>query len=307
MARFDYSALSAAGDLVAGELDGPDAAAVIATIARTGAAADRCRRAPAGRAGAGGTCRGGGRARSAAPTWRCSAQQLARLLRAGLPLDRALDILATLAAAGRWPRDPRHCSSACATAPAWPRRWRRPTAAFPAVLRHHGPRRRGGRRAARRCSPAPPASSPIRGGAAEARLGADLSRRPDGGCRGLGRPGARPSCCRNSSRCSATPAPHLPASTRMVMLLGDGLRDHCRLLLSASALAALRAARRAPAPRASRRCATGWLLAVPLLRTAWSPSCEIGRFSRTLAVLLANGVPARRARCRSAAARSATG
>jgi general secretion pathway protein F len=96
MARFEYRALSAAGDLVSGELDGPDAASIIERLHErallpihaaekhlgTGAFGVRLRtsRSLPGRDLA------------------LFSQQLARLLKANLPLDRALEILTSLAA-----------------------------------------------------------------------------------------------------------------------------------------------------------------------------------------------------------------
>ena len=100
MKRFAYSALSEAGDVVSGELDGPDAETVIAglharallpihaTERRGEAASFRVASLLAWR-------------RTEAPMpgrdLALFSQQLSRLLKAGLPLDRALEILATIA------------------------------------------------------------------------------------------------------------------------------------------------------------------------------------------------------------------
>src|SRR5215472_16722264 len=101
MPRFHYRALTGAGELVAGEVDGPDSAAVIASLAdqallpidaveRQAASANNSFRLPA-------------RHSRAIPLRELAlfSQQLARLLRAGLPLDRALEILAGLATGRR--------------------------------------------------------------------------------------------------------------------------------------------------------------------------------------------------------------
>jgi len=95
MARFQYQALSASGDVVAGEIDGPDLESV---IARLNDQALLPIRATEKREGAGFTLdlsfggRGGFR-RGDLPLF---VQQLTRLLKASLPLDRALEILTTL-------------------------------------------------------------------------------------------------------------------------------------------------------------------------------------------------------------------
>jgi general secretion pathway protein F len=99
MPRFQFSALSEAGEVVSGELDGPDAATVIArlhdrallpihaTERRSDAQPSTLARLLAWRL----------EARLSTRDLALFSQQLARLLKAGLPLDRALDILATIA------------------------------------------------------------------------------------------------------------------------------------------------------------------------------------------------------------------
>lgn len=94
--RFEYSALSAAGDLVKGELDGASAAAVIERLHEQALlpihAAEKKPRAA-------GVLSFQLRKPRRLPGRDLAlfSQQLARLLKAGLPLDRALDILTSLA------------------------------------------------------------------------------------------------------------------------------------------------------------------------------------------------------------------
>jgi general secretion pathway protein F len=95
MPRFQFSALSEAGEIVSGEVDSPDAATVIAQLHDRALLPIHA------------TERRGDAAPSRRFAWRESklsghelalfSQQLGRLLKAGLPLDRALDILAGIA------------------------------------------------------------------------------------------------------------------------------------------------------------------------------------------------------------------
>ena len=217
--------------------------------------------------------------------------QLSRLLRAGLPLDRALDILGTLAA-GR----PLGGRSAARSARSRRRRAGRgdgrPRQPVSRRLRHHDPRRRGGgalQPVLARAAGFLARSEAIRQKLASALIYPAVLMAAATGSVALVLTVVLPQfepLFRNAGAA-------LPASTRMVMLLGDGLRDHFRALLISLGVAALllqRALRR-PAVAVLR---DRLLLAVPLLRTLVAKS-EIGRFSRTLAVLLANGVSAPRA------------
>src|SRR5215204_985778 len=95
MARFQYQALSASGEVVAGEIDGPD---VNTVIARLNEQALLPIRATEKRESAGFELdlsfgRRGGFRQGDLPLF---VQQLTRLLKASLPLDRALEILTTL-------------------------------------------------------------------------------------------------------------------------------------------------------------------------------------------------------------------
>jgi general secretion pathway protein F len=95
MARFQYQALSASGDVVAGEIDGPD---VNTVIARLNEQALLPIRASEKRESAGlnldlSLGRRNAFRQGDLPLF---VQQLTRLLKASLPLDRALDILTTL-------------------------------------------------------------------------------------------------------------------------------------------------------------------------------------------------------------------
>jgi general secretion pathway protein F len=100
MPRFQYSALSEAGEIVSGELDGPDAGMVIAQLHARALLPIHAIERPADAAPSGLARLLRWRRAEARLTGQDLAlfsQQLARLLKAGLPLDRALDILATIA------------------------------------------------------------------------------------------------------------------------------------------------------------------------------------------------------------------
>jgi general secretion pathway protein F len=291
MARFEYSALSASGDLVAGELDGPDAAAVIARLHEQALlpihAAER-------RPGAG---------RGWHLSWRrprtlggadlaLFSAQLSRLLRAGLPLDRALDILGTLAAGRPLGRAIRGTLGRVRDGAALAEAMAAPGSQFPAAyvtMIRAGEAGGALQPVLARAAGFLARSEAIRQKLASALIYPAVLMAAATGSVALVLTVVLPQfepLFRNAGAA-------LPASTRMVMLLGDGLRDHFRALLIGLAVAALllqRALRR-PAVAVLR---DRLLLAVPLLRTLVAKS-EIGRFSRTLAVLLANGVSAPRA------------
>ena len=93
MARFEYSALSTAGDIVSGELDGPDAAAIIERLHEQAllpihAVEKSLEKNSSFRFHLPVSTGLPGRDLA------LFSQQLARLLKANLPLDRALEILA---------------------------------------------------------------------------------------------------------------------------------------------------------------------------------------------------------------------
>lgn len=82
----------------------------------------------------------------------------------------------------------------------------------------------------------------------------------------------------------------LPSSTRLVMAIGDTLRDNWLLLLlgTALAVAGLQRLQRIPSIAAAR---DRLVLSVPLLRDLIT-KFDVGRFARTFGTLRANGVPA---------------
>src|SRR5437764_7343348 len=96
MERFEYSAMSASGDVISGELDGPDAAAVIEWLHEQALLPIHAVEKRSGK-------RDSFRFRLGVPRSLPGAdlailtQQLARLLKANLPVDRALEILTSLA------------------------------------------------------------------------------------------------------------------------------------------------------------------------------------------------------------------
>jgi len=99
MPRFEFSALSEAGDVVSGELDSPDAETVIAQLHARALLPIHAveRRADAKPSGIARLLAGRRAAKLSGGELALFSQQLGRLLKAGLPLDRALDILATIA------------------------------------------------------------------------------------------------------------------------------------------------------------------------------------------------------------------
>jgi general secretion pathway protein F len=288
MARFEYSALSAAGDIVSGELDGPDAATVIerlheqslfpihAVEKRPDKVSGFSFRLPASRGLPG---------RNLA----LFSQQLARLLKANLPLDRALEILVSLAGETRSGdvirrtlervRDGAGLAEAMATQ----------KKSFPQAY-----------------------ISMIRageiGGALQAVLGrvADFLVRSEAIRQTVISALIYPTLLVLVAAVSITlvltvvlpqfepvfreAGARLPVSTRIVMSLGDGLRDYWWVLLLALALVAFgwRLLKERPA-MALRRDRI--VLALPIIGDLVG-KFEIGRFSRTLGVLLANGVAA---------------
>jgi general secretion pathway protein F len=289
MPRFHYRALSAAGELVSGELDGPDAEAVIAQLhARALLPIDATERHA-----------------EAKPilAWRHDSarlpgselalfsQQLARLLKAGLPLDRALDILAAIA--GRRAglvvrrildrvRDGASLSEAIAAQ----------RGSFPSTY-----------------------VSMVRAGEAGGALPPVLTRVADFLLRNeamrqrVVSASIYPAILLVAATISVAlvltvvlpqfepmfreAGVALPLSTRIVMAAGAALQQYGWMLLltlAGGALAWHRAMRR-PELAARRDRA---LLAVPLLGGLIT-RFEVGRFCRTLGVLLSGGVPAPRA------------
>jgi general secretion pathway protein F len=291
MPNFHYRALSASGEIVSGVLDGPDAAAVIArlhdqSLLPIDAVAERAR---------------GHWAQYLGELRRQHAQlrdlprltlQLSRLLNASLPLDRALEILGSLstdrnsAAVLRGVLDSVRDGAGLAEALAGQGK------AFP-----------------------PAYVSMVRAGEEAAALPAVLPRLADF----LSRAEAN-----RQKVVSALIYPlllvvvatlsvalvltvvlpqfeplfeqagaRLPTGARIVMAVGDGLRAAWWVMPLAVAATALAAGRllQFPAIAAARdRC----LLLLPIAG-ALARKFEIGRFARTLGVLLANGVPAPRA------------
>jgi general secretion pathway protein F len=288
MSRFEYSALSAAGDIVSGELDGPDAAAIIERLheqallpihaieKRPQANSSFSLRLPVSK---------GLPRRNLA----LFSRQLARLLKANLPLDRALEILTSLSAERR----------------------------YGDVIRRVLERVRDGASlaeamAAQQKSFPPAYVSMVRageiGGALQAVLGrvADFLVRSEAIRQTIISAMIYPALLVLVAAVSITlvltvvlpqfqpvfreAGARLPVSTRIVMALGDGLREYWWVLLVAVAMMALgwRLLKERPgmAVRHDRI-----VLALPIIGDLVG-KFEISRFSRTLGVLLANGVAA---------------
>jgi general secretion pathway protein F len=291
MARFEYSALSAAGDIVSGELDGPDATAIIERLheqallpihaieKRPEKKSGFSLRLPASKGLPG---------RDLA----LFSQQLARLLRANLPLDRALEILTGLAAEKRSGdvirRTLERVRDGASLAEAMAAQERSFPQAYVSMIR----------------------AGEI-GGALQAVLGrvADFLVRSEAIRQTIISALIYPALLVFVAALSITlvltvvlpqfepvfreAGARLPVSTRIVMSLGDGLRDYWWVLLLALAVIAIGWRLLKERPTLALR----WnrlALALPIIGDLVG-KFEIGRFSRTLGVLLANGVPAPRA------------
>jgi general secretion pathway protein F len=287
MARFEYSALSAAGDVVSGELDGPDTATVIEWLHEQALLPIHAVEKRPGRT---------------RPLFRLVAprslpgrdlalfsQQLARLLKANLPLDRALEILTTIAGDKR-SRD---------------------------VVRRTLERVRDGAGLAEAMAAQEPAFphayiSMVRAGEVGGALQAVLARAADFLVRSeairqkiasaLIYPAVLVVVAALAVALVLTvvlpqfeplfeeAGARLPASTRLVMFVGDGLREGWWVGLLGLALGAVAWQRLMQRPEIARR-RDRLVLALPIVGGLVT-RFEIGRFSRTLGVLLANGVPA---------------
>ena len=282
MARFEYSALSPAGDIVSGELDGPDAATIIERLHEQAllpihAVEKRAEsfRLPVLKALPG---------RDLA----LFSQQLARLLKASLPLDRALEILTGLAAERRSGdvirRVLERVRDGASLAEAMAAQQRSFPQAYVSMVR----------------------AGEI-GGALQAVLGrvADFLARSETIRQTIISAMIYPALLVLVAAVSITlvltvvlpqfepvfreAGARLPVSTRIVMSLGDGLRGYWWVLLLASTVIAVgwRLLKERPEMGLRR---DRLVLALPIVGDLVG-KFEIGRFSRTLGVLLANGVP----------------
>jgi general secretion pathway protein F len=288
MARFAYSALSREGDLVTGEIESPDAHSVIArlheqallpihTVERQASTEFRFR-----------ISLTAGRALPARDLAMLS-QQIARLLKAGLPLDRALTILITLSGQRRTAQ----------------------------VLRRTLERVRDGASLAEAMNAQDgsfPSSyvSMVRAGETGGALQGVLARlaeflvRSEAMRQKVVSALIYPAILLVMAALSVglvltvvlpqfepmfrEAGANLPVLTRVVMTVGDGLQKEWWIILLGIGLVAVGWQRfmRRPAVMLQRDRV---MLAVPLVRSLVS-RFEIGRFCRTLSVLLANGVAA---------------
>jgi general secretion pathway protein F len=291
MARFEYSALSAAGDVVSGELDGPDAAAIIERLHEQAllpihAVEKRPEKSS------------GFRFRLAASKGlpgrdlALFSQQLARLLKANLPLDRSLEILVSLTADRRsgdvMRRTLEHVRDGASLAEAMAAQQKAFPQAYVSMIR----------------------AGEI-GGALQAVLArvADFLVRSEAIRQTIVSALIYPALLVLVAALSITlvltvvlpqfepvfreAGARLPISTRIVMLLGDALSGYWWVLLLALAVIAIgwQLLMQRPGMLARR---DRLVLALPMVGDLVG-KFEIGRFSRTLGVLVANGVPAPRA------------
>jgi general secretion pathway protein F len=291
MARFEYSALSAGGDIVSGELDGPDAAAIIERLHEQALLPIHAIEKRPGKSG-------GFRFRLSVSKelpgrdLALFSQQLARLLKANLPLDRALEILTGLAAEKRSGDVIRRTLERVRDGASLAEAMAAQEKSFPQAY-----------------------VSMVRAGETSGALQAVLGRVADFLVRteairqtiisALIYPALLVIVAASSITLVLTvvlpqfepvfreAGARLPVGTRIVMSLGDGLRDYWWVLLVAVVVIALswRLLKERPGMpiRADRL-----VLALPIIGDLVS-KFEISRFSRTLGVLLANGVAAQQA------------
>jgi len=283
MARFVYRALSATGDVVKGEVEGPDAASVIDRLHAQALLPIEATEKPTQSPGF--TLRLGSSRSLPGRELALFSQQLARLLKAGLPLDRALEILATLARDRRVLERVRDGASLAEAMAAQER-------AFP-----------------------PAYVSMVRAGEAGGALQGVLARVADFLVRSEAIRQKVVSALIYPAILTVVAAgsvalvlivvlpqfqplfeeagARLPTSTRIVMAAGDIVRGYWWTILLGLAMTILLWQRLMRQPAiATRRDRI--VLRLPIMRELVS-KFEIGRFSRTLGVLLANGVPAPRA------------
>jgi general secretion pathway protein F len=291
MPRYHYRALSAGGEIVSGVAEGPDAAAVIARLHEEAllpidAAAERAWQRPA--LDLRPHRREGARLRDLPRLTR----QLSRLLNANLPLDRALEILATLAA------DP-HTATL-----------------LHGILQRVRDGAGLGEALATQGKAFPPAYvGTVRAGEEGAALPAVLSRLADFLLRAEANRQKVISALIYPMLLAAVAAisialvltvvlpqfaplfeqagARLPAGARIVMAAGDALRAGWWIVLPAVAAAALAARRLLQVPAIAAGC-DRLVLASPVAGDLVR-KFEIARFARTFGVLLANGVAAPRA------------
>lgn len=283
---FRYSALTSAGDLVRGELTGTDAASIIAHLHEQALlpieAAERTTapvlRFPTRRAGP-----------LPGRELALTSQQLARLLKAGVPLDRALAILVDLVEGRRMGRALRRTLDRVRDGAALAEAMGAQGKAFPQA--YVSLVRAGELSGALHAVMARLAEFLVRSEAMRQKVVSALiypiilivvAVLSVGLVLTAVLPQFEPMFRETGSR--------LPSSTRIVMAAGDALREDwwVILLVIASFGMAWSAAMRSPVVVAERDRV---MLAIPVIRTLVS-RFEIGRFCRTLGVMLANGVAA---------------
>lgn len=291
MPRFRYRALTVTGELVAGETDGPDGAAVIARLNQEALLpidAIESRAPPS----SGQTLRRAGPSALPLRDLALFSHQLARLLRAGLPLDRALEILGDLAADRRGAQAIRRTLArvrdGAGLAEAMAAQHRSFPEAYVSMVR-----------AGEEGAALPPVL---------ARLAGYLARAEQNRQRvasALIYPAVLVAVAAMSVALVLTvvlpqfkplfaeAGARLPESARLLLAAGDGLaRSWWAILLAlAAAVWGVRQALLVPRIAVAR---DRFFLALPLVGPLVR-RFEIGRFARTLAVLLANGVAAPRA------------
>jgi general secretion pathway protein F len=287
MTRFAYQALSPSGNLVAGEVEAPDEAAVVAQLHDQGllpisAAAWRADTGPRFALSLrGGALRGHDLA--------LFSQQLARLLKAHLPLDRALDILVGLADNRALQTALRATLARVRDGSSLAEAMEAQGRAFPGVyisMIHAGETGGALQAVVARAAEFLTRSEAMRQRVISALIypivllvvaGISVSL-----ILTVVLPEFEPFFKDSGMR--------LPQSTLVVMAAGDILRDDWALLLPAAAFLALAVQRLMRLPYvASTR--DRFLLGLPLLRDLIT-KFEVGRFSRTFGTLRANGVPA---------------
>jgi general secretion pathway protein F len=291
MARFQYQALSASGEVVAGEIDGPD---VNTVIARLNEQALLPIRATEKREGDGFELdlsfgRRAGFRQGDLPLF---VQQLTRLLKASLPLDRALEILTTLLEDKRSRRIVGKLLERVRDGSTLAEAMTQDADAFPSVcvsMVRAGEEGGALRQVLTRVADFLVRSEAIRQKVISALIYPAMLMLVAAGSIVLVLTFVLPQFESMFQEAGSK----LPAATRLVMAASTALREHWWVLLAAVGIfaAGLQFMLRRPAVMALRdRLA----LRLPILGGLMT-RFEAARFCRSLGVLLANGVPASRA------------
>ncbi len=292
MALYKYKAVNAAGDVAAGELEAANESEIVDRLRDQGLMPMHVEASAGMRAAAGAPS--GVRTRWFTPKHvtrdhlLALTRELATLLRAGLPLDRALEMLISLAPTPpvalllQTVRDDVRGGKSLSQALDTHRE------RVLALLRQHRARRRGGRCARRRAHAARRHDGAQQGAAREREVGADLPDHPVIGVAVTSVMVLLIFVVPQFQQTFAQAGKALPLPTQIVIIVGTALRKYWWLMILI-VVAAVWIVRRRLNDAAVRFRWDGRLLRMPLVGDLVA-KVEVARFARTLATLLANGV-----------------